>query len=60
MDNRFTKAVTLVGNASQIIIASSILVELYFKFRDRKKSQKSNPDDDGDFSPSPTQTPLAA
>lgn len=59
MNNKFSRIVTLVGNASQIIIASSILVELYFKFRDRKKSQKSNPDD-GDFSPSPTQTPLAA
>ena len=60
MDNRFSKAVTLVGNASQIIIAGSILAELYFKFRDRKKKAVANPNpnDDGDFSPSPQ--PLAA
>ncbi len=55
-----TNFVSLVGNASQVIIAGSILAELYFKFRGRKKIvHESNPDDDGDISPSP-QTPLAA
>lgn len=60
MNSKLTNAVSLIGNASQVIIAGSILAELYFKFRGRKKIvHESNPDDDGDFSPSP-QTPLAA
>ncbi len=60
MNSRMTNFVSLVGNASQVIIAGSILAELYFKFRGRKKIvHESNPDDDGDISPSP-QTPLAA
>lgn len=56
-----TNFVSLVGNASQVIIAGSILAELYLKFRGRKKTASdTNPDGDGDFSPSSPQTPLAA
>lgn len=61
MNNRLTNAVNLVGNVSQVIIAGSILAELYFKIRERMKtSPNTNPDDDGDNSPSSPQTPLAA
>lgn len=61
MNNRLTNFVSLVGNASQIIIAGSILAELYYKIRDRKKVVTApNPDDDGELSPSSEQTPLAA
>lgn len=61
MNNRLTNAVNLVGNVSQVIIAGSILAELYFKIRERMKtSPNTNPDDDGDHSPSSPQTPLAA
>lgn len=61
MNSKLTNTVNLVGNASQIIIAGSILAELYMKFRGNKKtSADTNPDDDGDFSPSSPQTPLAA
>lgn len=61
MNNRLTNTVSLVGNVSQVIIASSILAELYFKIRERMKTApKHNPDDDGDLSPSPQSTPLAA
>ncbi len=60
MNSRMTNFVSLVGNASQVIIAGSILAELYLKFRGRNKIvHESNPDDDGDLSPS-AQTPLAA
>ena len=61
MNSKLANAVSLVGNASQVIIAGSILVELYFKIRERMKtSPDTNPDDDGDISPSSPQTPLAA
>ncbi len=61
MNSKLTNAVSLVGNASQIIIAGSILAELYFKIRERMKtSPGTNPDDDGDHSPSSPQIPLAA
>ena len=61
MSTKLTNAVTLVGNASQVIIAGSILAELFYKVRSRKKTvAESNPDDDGDLSPSSPQTPLAA
>lgn len=61
MNSKLSNAVSLVGNASQVIIAGSILAELYFKIRERMKSSPdTNPDDDGDFSPSSPQTPLAA
>lgn len=61
MNSKLTNAVSLVGNASQVIIASSILAELYFKIRERMKtSPVTNPDDDGDLSPSSPQTSLAA
>ena len=60
MNNRFTNFATVVGNVSQLIVAGSILAELYMKFRDRKKSHQLNPDDGGGLSPSPQQTPLAA
>lgn len=61
MNNRLTNAVNLVGNVSQVIIAGSILAELYFKIRERMKtSPNTNPDDDGDHSPSSPQIPLAA
>lgn len=61
MNSRLTNAVNLVGNASQVIIAGSILAELYYKIRDRKKTvADTNPNDDGDLSPSSDQTPLAA
>lgn len=61
MNNRLTNFVSMAGNASQIIIASSILAELYFKIRERMKtSPNTNPDDDGDHSPSSPQIPLAA
>lgn len=61
MNNRLTNAVNLIGNASQIIIAGSILAELFFKFRDHHKTvTDQTPDDDGDLSPSSPQTPLAA
>ena len=61
MNNRLTNAINLVGNVSQVIIAGSILEELYFKIRERMKtSPNTNPDDDGDHSPSSPQIPLAA
>ena len=61
MNSRLTNFVSLVGNASQVIIAGSILTELYKKLRDRKKnSTEPDPDDDGHLSPSPQPTPLAA
>lgn len=61
MNSKLTNAVSLVGNASQLIIAGSILAELYFKIRERMKtSSVTNPDDDGALSPSSPQTPLAA
>lgn len=61
MNSKLTNTVSLVGNASQVIIAGSILAELYFKIRERMKtSPDTNPDDDGDLSPSSPQTPLVA
>lgn len=61
MNSKLTNAVNLVGNASQVIIAGSILAELYFKIRERMKTSPDiNPNDDGDLSPSSPQTPLAA
>ena len=61
MNSKLTNAVSLVGNASQMIIAGSILAELYFKIRERMKtSPDTNPNDEGDLSPSSPQTPLAA
>ena len=62
MNNRLTNFVSMAGNASQIIIASSILAELYLKFRDRSKvvDPVHNPDDYGDHSPSSPPIPLAA
>lgn len=61
MNSKLTNAVNLVGNVSQVIIAGSILAELFFKIRERMKtSPDTDPDDDGDLSPSSTQTPLAA
>lgn len=60
MNSKFSNFVTLVGNVSQVIIAGSILAELYYRIRDRKKPVTDpDPDDDGDLSPS-SQTPLAA
>lgn len=61
MNSKLTNVVSLVGNASQVIIAGSILAELFYKIRERMKTApKHNPDDDGDLSPSPQSTPLAA
>lgn len=62
MNSKLTNAVNLIGNASQVIIAGSILAEIYFKIRERMKTTlpDPNPDDDGDLSPSSPQTPLAA
>lgn len=60
-NNKISDFVTLAGNASQVIIASSIQAELYFKIRKRiKTSPENNPNDDGDHSPSSPQIPLAA
>lgn len=61
MNNRLTNFVSMAGNASQMIIAGSILAELYFKLRERMKtSPDTNPNDDGDHSPSSPQITLAA
>lgn len=61
MNSRLTNFVSLVGNASQVIIAGSILAELYMKLRGQKKMPTgTNPEDDGALSPSSSQTPLAA
>ena len=61
MNSKLTNVVNLVGNASQVIIAGSILAEFFYKVRSRKKAvTESNPDDDGGISPSSPQTPLAA
>ena len=61
MNSRMTNFVSLVGNASLVIIAGSILAELYFKIRERMKtSPDTNPDDDGGLSPLSLQTPLVA
>lgn len=58
MNNRISNVISLVGNASQVIIASSILAELYFKFHDRNKKVADYTPDDDDNTPSPS-TPLA-
>ena len=61
MNSKFSNFVTLVGNVSQVIIAGSILAELYYRIRDRKKPvTEPDPDDDGDLSTSSSQSPLAA
>lgn len=61
MNSRLTNAVNLIGNASQVIIAGSILADLFMKFRGpRKTPAEIDPDDDGDPSSSSQQTPLAA
>lgn len=61
MNNRLKNAVNLAGTVSQVIIAGSILAELYLRFRNRKKEVTDpNPDDDGDFSPSSPQSSLEA
>lgn len=43
MNNKLSNTVNLVGNASQIIIAGSILVELYQRIRARKKGAANKP-----------------
>ncbi len=59
--NKLSNFVTLAGNASQIIIAGSILADIYLKLRAYyKKVADNTTDDDGDNSPSPQPTPLAA
>ena len=58
MNNKLTNFVSLAGNASQIIIAGSILAELYFKFHDHNKKVADYIPDDDDDTPSPS-TPLA-
>lgn len=61
MNSKLTNFVNVAGNVSQLVIAGSILAELYYKIRERMKtSPVTNPDDDGDLSPSSPQTPLAA
>lgn len=60
MNSKLTNFVSLVGNASQVIIAGYILAEFYFQLRDRKKKVTDTNPDDGDLSPSPQPTPLAA
>lgn len=61
MNSKLTNVVNLIGNASQVIIAGSILAELYYRIRERlRTSPDTNPDDDGDLSPSSEHTPLAA
>lgn len=61
MNSKLTNLVNVTGNVSQFVIAGSILAELFYKVRSRKKTvAESNPDDDGDLSPSSPQTPLAA
>ena len=61
MNSKLTKFVNVAGNVSQLVIAGSILAELYFKIRERMRtSPDTNPDDDGDHSPSSPQIPLAA
>lgn len=61
MNSKLTNVVSLVGNAPQVIIAGSILAELFYKIQGRMKTApKHNPDDDGDLSPSSQSTSLAA
>lgn len=55
--NKLTQFAGVVGTFSQIIIAGSVLCDLYLRFRTKKTAPVNIPDDDGDIDPSPA-TPL--
>lgn len=56
-NSKLTQFVGIAGNISQLIVASSILADLYLRFRTKNTAPVNIPDDDGDIDSSPA-TPL--
>ena len=57
--NKVFKIVAIIGNVSEVLIASSLVVEMLSKFRGKRKAATTTIVVEDDNSPQP-ETPLAA
>ncbi|MCH5214112.1 MAG: hypothetical protein J1E97_02875 [Muribaculaceae bacterium] len=57
--NKILRAITIVGNLSEIIIATSLVVDLCDKIRGKKKATTTVIDVEENLSPQPELNPAA-
>ena len=57
--NKILRAITIVGNLSEIIIATSLVVDLCDKIRGKKKAATNVIEVEENLSPQPELTPAA-
>ena len=57
--NKIFRAITIVGNLSEIIIATSLVVDLCDKIRGKKKATTTVIDVEENLSPQPELSPAA-